>query len=754
MTPDRTPDASPHASTRRPQGILVDDLPDLDLLDRTGLPDGLIDVTAAPFHADPRGERDSTRALQEAVVFGRAHKLAVFFPVGTYLVSDTIACVAGWTEEQTPLRRYLPHCEYWPCVLVGARGGDRPRIVLAAHSPGFADPEHPRPILDFYSRNWRRPNHGRPPHPGRQGNVNFHQTLLGVDVEVGAGNPGAACVSFDAAEGSSIQDCRLVIDEGYAGVLGGPGCGALLANLELIGGEIGLVADSGRPPATTVGCRFAGQRWCAVRKSDRANLTLAGCCFELPRGTHAVRSYPSRGSSATLVDCRIEYEPGTRPTTAILADSAVYLRDVWVRDADLLVEPTAHTAVPGGPGWHHVREAAFPYRYEGGAAAPVYLDGERSEEPLVDLATEEPDDQVCSRHGWADEALPGWDAPGVADVRRDFGAVGDGQHDDAEAIQRAIDESEVVFLPKGAYRVSRTLRLRAQTCLIGISPAYSIIAPLPDGDFADPQHPRPVLQTEDAADARTRLGFFGVYMPREIAPGASFLDWACGGESWIRCVFPSTGFIRPDYQPLRAGVMPWNDFSWREIECAVDEHAFHYTTPETDELIDHDPEPNWPLALVHGHGGGGWYPFVANEGRRHGDRHRRILIRDIRGPFRVYNAVLQFGRGACELEIDGSRDVAFYGIKNEKPGTVAWIHGSSSILITGLSGTGQHNPQQKFLIEGCRDVKLANTIDDCKPVEPPEANTHGFPHIRERPGRGGGEVVTRPYERPVLYRRS
>lgn len=118
---------------RRPQGICVDDLPDLDQFgDQALAARGLIDVTAAPFDADPSGERDSSEAIQAAVTFGREHKLALWFPLGSYLVTRSIHCVAGWTEERTPLRRYLPHCEFWPCVLIGEqRHGERPRIVLA-----------------------------------------------------------------------------------------------------------------------------------------------------------------------------------------------------------------------------------------------------------------------------------------------------------------------------------------------------------------------------------------------------------------------------------------------------------------------------------------------------------------------------------------------------------------------------------------------------------------------------------------------
>ena len=83
---------------------------------------------------------------------------------------------------------------------------------------------------------------------------------------------------------------------------------------------------------------------------------------------------------------------------------------------------------------------------------------------------------------------------------------------------------------------------------------------------------------------------------------------------------------------------------------------------------------------------------------------------------------------------------------------MAWIRSSRDVLITGLSGTGQHNDEQKFLIEDCRDIAIANSIDDCYAAAADHPNTHDRPHIRER--HGGAELVTAAYERPVLYRRS
>ena len=56
---------------------------------------GFVDVTAAPFHADATGERDSTAALQRSIDFARNAQMVCFFPRGTYTVSDTLVLRHG-----------------------------------------------------------------------------------------------------------------------------------------------------------------------------------------------------------------------------------------------------------------------------------------------------------------------------------------------------------------------------------------------------------------------------------------------------------------------------------------------------------------------------------------------------------------------------------------------------------------------------------------------------------------------------------
>ena len=56
---------------------------------------GLVDVTKAPFNVDATGKADATVALQQAIFFAREHQMVVFFPSGTYRVSDTLRCPHG-----------------------------------------------------------------------------------------------------------------------------------------------------------------------------------------------------------------------------------------------------------------------------------------------------------------------------------------------------------------------------------------------------------------------------------------------------------------------------------------------------------------------------------------------------------------------------------------------------------------------------------------------------------------------------------
>jgi hypothetical protein len=84
--------------------------------------------------------------------------------------------------------------------------------------------------------------------------------------------------------------------------------------------------------------------------------------------------------------------------------------------------------------------------------------------------------------GWLDEEFVG-PFPSWADVKRDYGAVGDGIADDSDALQGVLDvlgtpgHPFVLYLRAGTYRITKTLKLlsRVGISILGEDPATTII---------------------------------------------------------------------------------------------------------------------------------------------------------------------------------------------------------------------------------------------------------------------------------------
>ena len=118
---------------------------------------------------------------------------------------------------------------------------------------------------------------------------------------------------------------------------------------------------------------------------------------------------------------------------------------------------------------------------------PTYIDGviqptTRGPAVLnVSSSTAAPNPEaLLGRHSWgSNAAYPGPWTPGAVHAKTDAGAVGDGIADDAKALQKAVDlaanGSGVVFMPRGTYRVSRTIHVPAGVTVAGIARQYVTI---------------------------------------------------------------------------------------------------------------------------------------------------------------------------------------------------------------------------------------------------------------------------------------
>jgi hypothetical protein len=505
---------------------------------------GYVDVTAGPFLADSSGKKDCTEALQQAIVYARDHQMVCFFPPGEYKVSDTLSC-----EQYRPMRRdgKRTGTRDYPCVLVGSRQGQsRPRIVLAPHSSGYNDPDRLKYVVYFWS-----PGMGTEmPVDQPQPNINMNQMFVGIDLSIGKGNPGAVAIRHRGAQGSGVQDCTIDATHGYCGLEGGCGSGGSHAKVTVIGGRIGADLRQTQPAPTITGFTLINQTETALMCSSRQALCAVGLRVESETPGPVIVSEGKWGAhhgQLCLVDSQIHFHK-LGNNTAIEAGSSLYADNVFIRGAQTLVrQPGKPPLRTNQSGWVHIRQYAggveerFRARNYGNRIfnypAPIFVNGKRLDVPfLADVASGEvPPADLQSRHLWNDE-FPTWESHGAVNVKdHPYGAVGDGTADDAEAIQRAINNNPIVFLSKGHFAVSKTIRLRPDTKLIGLHCCYSWLVPLdqPGGDFDEPKNPRPVVRTANDARAKTLLAFLGIRTLRDSS-GAYCLHWQAGRDSMFR----------------------------------------------------------------------------------------------------------------------------------------------------------------------------------------------------------------------------
>lgn len=703
---------------------------------------GFLDVTSPPFGADPTGQRDSTRAIQAAINRARDAQLVCFFPPGTYRVSDTLECAQNAYDTATGRVRWT---QDFPCVLMGSRRGpQRPRIFLAPHSQGFGDPIHPRVLLHFWARDFVHQKPFR-----EQDDTSMNQMLVGIDVEVGEGNPGAIAIRHRAAQGSGVQDCTIDVTYGHTGLQGGAGSGGSHVNVTVIGGRIGLDLREAQPAPTIAGITLIGQTERAILYDGSQTLAAVGLRIESSQAGPLIEGVGSGPTDAangaiSLVDSTLAFEDPRPGTVAIQMVRSLTLHNVYIRGASRAVEFGDGSVLAGNPtGWLHVSEFAHaarpplyqepgsPWKFQFDAA--VYLDGSRGMADVVTVEKSgEPPAGLQSQHVW-DARFPDWEEPGVANVKEaPYGAKGDALSDDTAAIQRAIDERAIVFLPKGNYRITRSLVLKAGTRLLGLARHLSILEA--DGSshaFSDLAHPQPLLRTADGAEATTVVAFLGLSVPAE-ASGAYGLEWRCGRGSICRSINlqqPKPEKAEPVHKRQQGiGLSP-----------AGQDHA---------------------MAVIAGNGGGRWYEFVLGSGALQRSGYRHLLIEGTSQPLAIYQCNPEHSHGEANIEIRGASHVALYGLKSEGNAAVFKMSDSHDIAVFGYGGNASAlEGQALFVVSDSSDFLFANLWQKPRTDFFREEYFAGRaidPHkwsmvVETLPG--GGRVGTPPMVRPVLYRR-
>jgi hypothetical protein len=473
------------------------------------------------------GRADDTDAVQRAIDGARdktGHGV-VFLPSGRYRLSRSILVPPG--------------------VRIFGVGATRPVFVLGPNTPGFQKGVGTLIVFtggDQYSV-------GRIPVPVptvvpatdgvRDANSGtFYSALSNVDVEIGAGNPGAAAVRFRMAQHAFLSHMDFRLGSAFAGVYQ---AGNVMEDVHFHGGRYGVVTEKTSPAwqFTLIDSTFDGQRDAAIREHE-VDLTLVNVAMrDTPVGIEIDAGY-----SDSLWGKNVRFENVSKAAVVISNEDTVFTQvgfdnaiasntPVFARFRD------SGKSVPGQGRAYRV--ASFTY----GLTLPGL--GQMGEyKTRVDLA---PLPALPKVSPTALRALPP-----VAEWTnvKTLGVKGDGEADDTAALQKAIDTHRALYLPMGFYKVTDTLKLRPDTVLIGLHPAVTQLV-LPDNN---PRHAGvgPVAPLIETPRGGTNiLSGIGLFTGR-VNPRASALLWRSGEASQVTDVKIMGGGGTPtvDGKPLGA----------------------------------------------------------------------------------------------------------------------------------------------------------------------------------------------------------
>jgi hypothetical protein len=514
---------------------------------------GYLVVTHYPG-VNSNGTGDSRAGIQEAINDAFKNKLTLFFPEGTYVVSDVLTAYhwASWNKNKN--RSNNPPGRKAHVWTGSTAGNSRPLIKLSANAKGFDNPDTPRPIISWryfvplnssaVAAKPKDPISGLPANFKEVQSVVFGWGLKNIDLDLN-GHAGAIGGHFAGAQYSGISNCKITATGGYAGILRVPGRNSYIANVEIVGGQFGIIVK-GAAGSVLVGSKFRNQTKSAVDISDFVPYAMVGLDI-VTNGSRAIsvsNSVNARSAvgSFSLVDSKIEMTNGG---TAIdnSKGKTIYLENVFVKGATQMIDSRGEASIPGREIWKHIKEYVYQDKrvVDHKKVFNTYsiIDGDVKKndetETLKVIENTDPTSSFLSRHllGY----IPFFEGikTKTANVKEaPYNAKGNGVDDDWSAIQNAINNSAngEVFLPKGDYLITKPLVLKANTKLFGVSQNFSVLhtnSKWQGGATAA------MVKTVDDANAETFFGDIGFEdaATSDASITGGFIHWKAGRKSMV-----------------------------------------------------------------------------------------------------------------------------------------------------------------------------------------------------------------------------
>jgi sugar lactone lactonase YvrE len=452
-------------------------------------------------HAD--GITDDSAALQAAL--DRMRQGIVFIPEGKYRIAKTVYVPMG--------------------VRIIGYGATRPVFVLAPNTPGFQEGD--RRYMFWFTDS--RQADGTIVDASE---FTFYSAMSNVDFDLQEGNPAAVAIRFHVAQHSFLSHIDFHLGTALAAM---EDIGNQASDLHIFGGKYGIITQKTSPAwqFLLMDSSFENQSVAGIRTQE-VGFTLVRCSFahmpvaiEIPEGqveqlyARDLRMEDIKVAAVKLGDAKNLRHEVTMENTAC-ADVPHFLAG-----GDMIDAPARFYAVD------HL-SAGLEIGNDGREVGIVY---HHKETPLQQAAPIVPSDIP---------ALPPMDQ--WVNVHT-LGVRGDGS-DDTAALQAAVDGHRVLYLPSGNYRLTAPLRLRADSVLIGLHSATTMVS------FAG-QSNEPtgvIIGPKDGSPMLSGLGM-GPGNPR-----AAGVLWMSGSKSCLDDVSFSTrtggGFGRGRGAPTDPAVTP------------------------------------------------------------------------------------------------------------------------------------------------------------------------------------------------------
>ncbi|MBW2529115.1 MAG: hypothetical protein JRI23_33365 [Deltaproteobacteria bacterium] len=664
---------------------------------------------------DPTGTSDSLAGINQAIVDGINDNQTVWFHAdAVYRVSDTVR-IGLFGLGQI-------------CTILGGGGPGsgraRPKIVLEDNAAGFNNGGGAmRPVVC-----WRLFSNGATSWPADpldnsgtyqgQANILFDSAWMNIDIDCG-NNSDAFGMYFPAAQ--RVHAGEVTIDA--SGALGGwkglLGRNSAMQNIKIVGGVWQLHNADAQTAEGSAGSCVAGLELVGdvrttepILHDDFVPLVIVGAKIVQTNGNPIFTS-PSGISTGAGILCLIDAEITTGGGTVFdnTTGKTLYLRNVYVRGTDQLVQSGSEPAVTATGAWKRIDEYAYTDQTPTNAGAREYrtqslINGVVSSAPepatAITSGAAAPTTDFVARHSIN---VPKVDRGPYVDIA-DHGAVGvldwgnslfendqdNATPDSRAAIQEAIDAAEAaghntVFVPRGTFFVgSPGVALRKDTKLIGTGASASVLAP--HGSWT-PTSKTYFMTTADDANGTAHFSNVGLTMRcKDGTTGSASQPY---GHDWFSYINWQTGKGSSSIQIHQGREWMASDF-WCNPK---DVYAFS------------------------NNGGGKHYSFTDADGRRFGHPDCRVLrVTGTSQPLHIYGLNMEISKAGApdadiNAELDNAHNVRLYSCKREGHAPSASINDCTNVALYGFGRQISTVNSYHIRIQGSSDqILIAPSVAD------------------------------------------